>query len=352
MRHRKIILTAALLLLVAVAAVFAAGAVLGGAAAPARAADPVVLTLTGNGQTKTFTLAELQALPAYTGWSGLKNSAGTITAPTEVRGVKLSDLVALVGGFVSQESVGVTASDNYGMTFLYDQVANGGGITMYNATTGKVEAAKAPVSLVLTYEDNHLPIAPGPAGDGPLRLAVAQTTNENQVADGHLMVKWVSNVTLRSAPVKDWSVKMTGLRNKKGKRQTYTLDRASYESCSTPGCHGASWVDPATTKTWSGVPLFLTIGKIDGGKGHGGYGAYNEKLARKGYWIKLISASGTYSLISSRAIINNDRVILADKLMGSELTTDLYPLRLVGPVKKVPVKKSIGQIAKIRLLPW
>jgi DMSO/TMAO reductase YedYZ molybdopterin-dependent catalytic subunit len=349
MRNRTIILLGAILFLSAVAAVFGAAAALGGGAEPARAADAAVLTVTGNGQTKTFTMAEIQALPAYTGWSGLKNSAESITAPTEVKGVKLTDLLASVGGFGTGQSVEVTASDNYGMKFTYDQAANGG-VTMYNATSGAEEAAKAPVSLVLTYEDNHQPLAPAPGGDGPLRLAVAQQTNVNQVADGHLMVKWVSNVTI-GGEVQEWSVKMTGLRVK-GKRQTYTLDRASYDSCSTPGCHGASWVDRADSKTWTGVPLFLCIGKVDGGKGHGGYGAYNEALARKGYWIKLISASGTYSLISSRAIINNDRVILANKLMGSELTADYYPLRLVGPVKKVPLKKSIGQIAKIKLLPW
>ena len=37
----------------------------------AKAADPVVLTVTGNGQTKTFTMAELQALPAYSGYFGI-----------------------------------------------------------------------------------------------------------------------------------------------------------------------------------------------------------------------------------------------------------------------------------------
>ena len=348
MRHRRIILGAALLLLCAVAAVFAAGALLPGAASSAKAADAVVLTVTGNGQTKTLTMTELQALPAYTGWSGLKNSAGTITLPAPVKGVKLADLLALVGGMTAQQSVDVTASDNYGMTFLYDQAVNGAGITMYNGTTGEVEAAKAPVSLVLTYEYNNLPIDPAPGGEGPVRLAVAQTTNENQVADGHLMVKWVSNVTIRGAVV-DWSVKMAGLRNKKGKRQTYTLDRASYDSCATPGCHGASWVQPVVAKTWSGVPLFLCIGKIDGGKGHGGYGAYNEALARKGYRIKLTSATGRSVIVASRTIINDDRILLAGKLMGSELTATYYPLRLVGP--KIGTRSFLGRITKIQLLP-
>ena len=68
------------------------GGALPGGTSSARAADQVVLTVTGNGQTKTFTMAELQALPAYTGWSGLKNSAGTITAPAQVKGVKLTRL--------------------------------------------------------------------------------------------------------------------------------------------------------------------------------------------------------------------------------------------------------------------
>ena len=97
MRHRSFIIGAAFLLLCAVAAVFFAGAVLPGGTSTARAADQVVLTITGNGQTKTFTMAELQALPAYTGWSGLKNSAGTITVPAPVKGVKLTDLLGFVG---------------------------------------------------------------------------------------------------------------------------------------------------------------------------------------------------------------------------------------------------------------
>ncbi len=346
MRHRSFIAGAAFLLLGAVAAVFFAGAILPGGTPSAKAADSVVLTVAGNGQTKTFTMTELQALPAYTGWSGLKNSAGTITPPAPVKGVKLTDLLALVGGLTSQQSVDVTASDNYGMTFLYDQAANGAGITMYNGATGEVEAAKSPASLVVTYEYDGQPIGSGDDG-GPIRLAVAQTTDENQVADGHLMVKWVSNVTIRSAVV-DWTVKMSGLK-KNGKRQTYKLDRASYDSCATPGCHGATWVNPTTTKTWSGVPLFLCIGKVDGGKSHGGYGAYNEALARRGYRIKLTSASGKSVIIGSRTIINRERIVLANKLMGSELTAKYFPLRLVGP--RIATRSFLGGITRIQLLP-
>ena len=97
------------------------------------------------------------------------------------------------------------------------------------------------------------------------------------------------------------------------------------------------------------MPLFLCIGKVDGGKGHGGYGAYNEALARKGYRIKLTSATGKYVIIGSRTIINKDKIVLANKLMGSELTATYFPLRLVGP--RIGARNFLGRITRIQLLP-
>ena len=348
MKRPRIWIGAAVVVLMALVAVVLAGAVMPGGTPQAAAADPVVLTVTGNGQTKTFTKAELQALPAYSGWSGMKNSAGTITLPAPVKGVKLSDVLVQIGGMTAQDSVDVTASDDYGMTFLYGEATSGSGITVYNAATKAAEDPKAPVSLVLTYEYDGQPIASGPAGEGPVRLAVCQETNVNQVADGHLMVKNVSRVVLRSAVV-PWTVKMYGLKIKGEKQQTETLDRFSYDSCATPGCHGSSWTGPAPAETWAGVPLFLLIGQIDGGKSHGGYGAYDEALALKGYRIKITSASGASVIVGSRTIRNQDKIILANKLQGSELTTDYYPLRLVGP--KIGSKSFIGQVVKIQMLP-
>jgi Oxidoreductase molybdopterin binding domain len=347
MNKPRIWIGAAVVVLVALVAVVLAGAVVPGGTPKAAAADPVVLTIAGNGQTKTFTMAEFQTLPAYSGYSGIINSAGTVTPPIAVKGVKLTDLLAEVGGIPDLQSTDITASDGYGMTLTYDEVVNGD-IIMYNAATKQEEAVKAPASVVLLYEENGAPIPGGQSGDGPLRLAVCQPTNVDQVAAGHLFVKWVDRVSLRNAVV-PWTVKMYGLKDKRGKRQTYTLDRLSYDSCATPGCHGSSWTSPAPANTWAGVPLFLCIGKVDGGKGHGGYGAYNEALALKGYRIKLTSASGASVIIGSRTIRNQDQIILANKLQGSELTTDYYPLRLVGP--KIGSKSFIGQIVKIQMLP-
>ena len=346
MRVRRTVVATALLVLLAAAAVVVAGAVAPGMP-QAEAADPVVLTVSGNGQTATFTMAELKALPNYSGWFGFVNSAGTVYPPEAVTGVKLEDVLASIGGMTTLNACDVTASDNYGMTYTFDQVVNKNGVQFYDATTKEPEDAMAPWSFALIWEQDGAPLPPDV---GPLRLVVAQETNVNQVADGHLMVKWVSNVTLRGS-VDEWKVKMYGLKRKNGTRQTYTLDRVSYDSCAAPGCHGFSWTNPTTKKTWSGVPLFLCVGKVDGGAGHDSYGAYNEALALKGYRVKLVSTTGKYAIIGSRTIRNRTKIILANKVMGSDLTEKYYPLRFIGPTKYVPSSKAIGRISKIYLLP-
>jgi DMSO/TMAO reductase YedYZ molybdopterin-dependent catalytic subunit len=349
MKTRRTVLATALLIVLAVVAVIAAGAVVPGTP-QAKAADQVVLTVSGNDQTKTFTMADLKALPEYSGYFGWKSSAGTVYPPLPVKGVRLSDVLAQIGGMTTLNACDVLASDDYGMTYTYSQVVSHTGVQFYDGVTKAKEDSAAPWDFILAYEVDGAPLGPAPAGDGPLRLIVAQDENVNQIVDGHLLVKWVDRVSLRGS-VAEWKVKMYGLMRKNGTRQTYTLDRVSYDSCAAPGCHGESWVQPTTKKTWSGVPLFLCIGKVDGGPGHDSYNAYNEALALKGYRIKLVSATGKYVILGSRTIRNKTSIILANKLMGSDLTAKYYPIKLVGPAKYVPSYKSIGRITKIVMLP-
>jgi DMSO/TMAO reductase YedYZ molybdopterin-dependent catalytic subunit len=343
MNHSRIRAGAAVAAVAALVVVVLAGAFAPGGTPQAAAADPVVLTVAGNGQTKTFTLAEIKALPAYSGFSGMKNSAGTLFRPDPVKGVSLTDLFTAVGGITAAQSVDLQAVDDYGMTLTYGEAATGA-FTMYNDTTGAEESPKAAVAAVLIYERSGQPLT---AEDGaPLRLAVCQPENVNQVADGHWLVKWVDRITLRDA-LPNWTVKMYGLKIKGKKQQTSTLDRASYLSCAAPGCHGAAWTDKASA-AWTGVPLFLIMGRIDGGKSHD-YGAYNEALALKGYRIKLTSAGGASVIIGSKVIRNRAQDLLANKVGGADLGATLYPLRLVGPSFKP--SQFIGRITKIQMLP-
>jgi DMSO/TMAO reductase YedYZ molybdopterin-dependent catalytic subunit len=346
MKRHKRLTGAALVLLLAVCAVVVAGAFAPGGTPQARAEDPDVLTVTGyESQVERLTLAELQALPVYTGHTGMKNSAGTITAPHPVKGVLLTDVLALVGGMTDKNTVDVGASDGYSMPLSYEQAATGAGFAMYDSTTGVQEAPAATVSVVLIYEENGAPLA---ADAGPVRLAICQTEDVGQVADGHWQVKQVDKLTVRAASA-PWKVRMYGLKRANGTRQTATLDRGSFFSCAAPGCHGSTWVSPSE-KSWSGVPLFLIVGKVDGGKQHD-YGAYNEVLALKGYRIKLVNASGKYVIVKSRTIRNRSKIILANKLQGVELTAKYYPLRLVGPSRYIDTSKYLGRITKLVLLP-
>ena len=87
----------------------------------------------------------------------------------------------------------------------------------------------------------------------------------------------------------------------------------------------------ASQKTWSGVPLFLCVGKVDDNKGHGNYGDFNEALALKGYRIETTYATGTSAIIGSRTVRNVETIILASKQMGSRARTGLLPAVADGP---------------------
>jgi DMSO/TMAO reductase YedYZ molybdopterin-dependent catalytic subunit len=345
---RPVVVVPLLVATLMVVAIFAALAGSPASVSPALAVETPALTVVGSTGTVELSLEQVQALTAYEGYAGMKNSAGTITAPHPIKGVGISDLAALVGGIGDTDSVTVLASDGYGMTYTHAQ-AVGGAWTAYDPVTKAIVTPTQPFTMVVAYgEDNGqglLPIPPAPAGEGPLRIFVAQP-EAAQVVDGHLLVKWVNRIEIGQAKP-DWKVRMYGLWTRNHTRQTYTLDRSSFLSCVAPGCHGSSYTD-AKGRVWTGVPLFLCIGKVDGGKGHGGYGAYNEALALRGYRIRLYNASGRYVTIGSRLIMNRSRIILANKFNGKELTS-AYPLRLVGP--KLRSSQWIGGINKIRLLP-
>ena len=82
---------AGVLVIVGLVALAAACGGSGGQASPSPAASgPVVLTVKGEQDSRTFTMGQLQALPAYEGYAGIKSSTGTITPPSKYRGVPLA----------------------------------------------------------------------------------------------------------------------------------------------------------------------------------------------------------------------------------------------------------------------
>jgi hypothetical protein len=74
-------------------------------------------------------------------------------------------LCNLVGGVTSSNTVKVTASDAYTVTYTYAQI-NGQDIPTYNSAGTQVTASQ-PLTMVVAYYQNGAAL---PAGVGPLRI--------------------------------------------------------------------------------------------------------------------------------------------------------------------------------------
>jgi DMSO/TMAO reductase YedYZ molybdopterin-dependent catalytic subunit len=297
--------------------------------------DQVVLEVQGLEETKMFKLSELKAMPTVEGWGGTVSSAGVITPPQQLKGVTIESLTDLVGGLESGMGVSVVAKDGYGMTMSYEQIANGDFIT-YDPGTGSENQVEGPLQVIVAYERDGEPISP--EDDGPLRLFIISPKNDN-IVDGHWSVKWVTQIRLKPMS-EEWSLTLEGAR-------TEVMDRNSFESCSAPGCHQASWTDDSGNE-WTGVPLYYLAGRIDDGVIHEDR-AYNDDFAKAGYALELFAADGhNISIESSRTDFNRD-IFLSSLANGEPLEEENFPLRLVG--QGLEKSEMVGQVVQIVLKP-
>ena len=302
----------------------------GASPSPSATGEPI-LTLVGDNGSKQLTLAELKAMPSYTGWAGIKTSVGTLVAPEKYTGVKLADLADLVGGITKENGVTILAKDGYGMTLSYDQVFQGR-FTTFDPATGEEESPTYPLNVIIAYARDGKAL--DPEGEGPLRLEVAQD-KPAQLVDGHWTVKWVDRVEVKKA-TSDWSVVLKGAVDAQ-------ITRLSYVSCSSPGCHGAVWSEQDGT-LWQGIPLWLAVGMVDDAKKHDA-GAFNRALARKGYKVEIRSSDGQTVVLTSKQVFAAKDILLAAKMSGSELPDEFFPVRLVGP--GLTSAQMIGHVIKV-----
>ncbi len=289
------------------------------------------LEIVGGEGSKSFTLADLMALPVTEGQGGIKSSTGKITIPELYTGVSLKDLVAALGAFDESMGVNVVAEDGYGITFSYDQVMNGKFIA-YDPGTGDEIKSPDPLTAILAYARNGEPL--DPKQDGTLRLVVVSAKN-NQVTDGHWSVKWVNKLEVKALG-QEWTLHLEG-------DIVEEMDRATFESGASPNCHGATWTDDRAQR-WVGIPLWLLVGRVDDKISHNGP-AFNEALADAGYTVDVIAADGYTVSFDSARIKRNDGIIVAYKVNDNPLPEQYFPLRLVGA--DLEKKEMAGMIAQI-----
>ena len=159
----------------------------------------VVLKIIRGDQIKTFTLNELKAIPSYTAEGNLwRSRRGILTEPFEYTytGIKMIDLLDLIGGITEGNIIKVIASDGYTKVFTYDQIK--GKLTVLNRQGKPIEWSQ-PLTVILAYEEagQSIPVAKG----GPLRIAIVSPGNP--ITKGKFWVKWVERIEIEEvAPEK------------------------------------------------------------------------------------------------------------------------------------------------------
>ncbi len=284
------------------------------------------LTLIGS-ETKVYSLDEVKAMPAYTASGGFKKSTGVIVGPYTYTGVNLTYLADLVGGITSSNSVKITASDGYSMTYTYDQVM--GDITIYSTSE---EAADEPLTMVLAYEENGS-LIPDDYG-GPLRVAFIRS--DTPITDGHFWIKYVNKIEILGG-VEEWDLTLTGA-------ITDITDRSTFESC--VGCHGVYWTDDSD-RNWRGIPLWLLVGVVDDDVNEESKHYFNDALADKGYNVTVIASDGYSKTFSSAFVKRNDNIILVNELNGTALPVTDWPLKFTG--SDLAKNENVKQVVEIQL---
>jgi hypothetical protein len=148
------------------------------------------LTLVGaDGQHKVLNQIDIAALQSYTDKGGFKTSGGLISGLGTYTGVPVTELLNLVGGISSSQTLNVTASDGYSMVFTYNQTVHCQNFTTYDSVTGNQATPTQPMKLVLTYYLNGTALA---SDVGPLRIGVLGF--EGLLTDGRYWVKLVTEL--------------------------------------------------------------------------------------------------------------------------------------------------------------
>jgi len=296
-------------------------------------ANALVLTVINGTQTKTFTMADIQAMTPVSGSTGLITSSGTIDGPYNLTGTALSSILQTVGGITSSDAVKISAKDGYIMTLSYNQVMNGTEFPTYDNTTGKEVTPDNNIVVFLAYEQDGSSLTDD---IGPLRLCVMAP---GQVTDGQWWIKWVQTITV--VPLEQtWTLNDVGT-------VTQNISKSDFESGTAPNCHGVSWTD-AQGHVWSGEALWLLAAYVTPTDPANLMGQFNTALWNQGFQVEVIGSNGAMVTYNSSDINNNNNIIVANEEDGQPLTGTQWPLVLEG--SDVDGQHQIGGITSIKVI--
>jgi len=149
------------------------------------------LTVTGaNGQELVLNSSDLASLKAYTAVGGYKRGEGSIQGVGNYTGVPILTIFNLVGGITSNSTIRVTGTDNFKVTYTYQQV-NGQELNTCDPVTGNATQATEPLTMIVAY---YMDGASLPSSEGPLKIAIVGP--QGLLTDGRLWTRLLVKIEI------------------------------------------------------------------------------------------------------------------------------------------------------------
>jgi PKD repeat protein len=143
-----------------------------------------ILTLTYNGDQKTYTLEDVENMVSITGYGGRINKVGSIEGPFEYKGVPIAVLADEFSLIPTSYTLTTVSTDGYIYNYTEDEIQ--GNIQVYD-TEGN-EQGIGGVTMILAYEEDGIQDFPG----GPLRIAYV--ADDEQLTDAFRWSKYVTEI--------------------------------------------------------------------------------------------------------------------------------------------------------------
>ncbi len=154
--------------------------------------DCSVTIVGANGKVTLFS-NDIALMPSVTYYGGSYKSSSGVFNNGSYTGVTLLSLCNLVGGITSSNSIKVTGSDLYNVTYTYAEVASGTGFSTFDSS-GNSATPTQPLYLILAYWLNGANLPDGSNGSGPLKTMVVGADALN--TPGNIAAKYVIQVTI------------------------------------------------------------------------------------------------------------------------------------------------------------
>lgn len=185
---------------------------------------------------KTYTLDDIKAMPASTGFFGAVNDKPYNT--DQYRGTPLSAVLEAVGGWTAGEDIVVIAADGFKATFtteMMEQMANGT-YEMWQVNGTPVVSDDRVAQLLLAYDIDTAGDGSSwqalPAGKGPFKL-VAGTTQNDRMSTGWFSPSMVTTIEIQpgAAATGTTATTATAVGGAAGSTTGLTLDPADGPRC-------------------------------------------------------------------------------------------------------------------------